>query len=219
MNINELKGLNLNNIGTAPVWIKGLLLIFTLVLIGFLGFHFIVKGQRIDLDKVKAEESTLKATFENKYHKSVNLEVYKAQLDEMRTDFGTMLRQLPGESEIPGVVVDVSQTGLGSGLDIVLFKPEAEIEKGFYAEKPITIKVNGSFEEMAKFASGIAELPRIVTLHNISLLPSNKGKKGKKTSSVITTGQELTMSVTAKTYRYLEDHEQDQQQDQQGSGG
>ncbi len=206
MNINELKGLNYNNIGTAPGWIKAALLLFTLILIGFLGYHFLFKGQRVDLEKVQAEETTLKATFENKYHKSVNLEVYTAQLVEMEQDFGTMLRQLPGKSEIPGVVVDVSQTGLASGLEIILFKPEAAIEKGFYAEKPITIQVKGTFEEMAKFASGIAELPRIVTLHDISLAPSNK--KGKKDGAVVTGGQELNMSVTAKTYRYLEDDEQ-----------
>ncbi len=214
MNINELKGLNFSNIGTAPGWIKILLLIFTLLLISFLGYHFIIKGQMVALEKVQTEESTLKATFENKYHKSVNLEVYKGQLDEMRTDFGTMLRQLPGKSEIPGVVVDVSQTGLASGLEIILFKPEPAIEKGFYAEVPITIQVKGTFEEMAVFASGIAELPRIVTLHNISLTPG-KGRKGDKTSNVITTGLQLTMSVTAKTYRYLEDHEMDES----GAGG
>lgn len=208
MTLNELKGVNLNNIGTAPAPVKIFLLIFLLVIMAVLGYHLIVKDQRVKLDKVIAEEATLKSTFENKYHKSANLEVYKAQLAEMETDFGTMLRQLPGKSEIPGVVVDVSQTGLASGLEIILFKPNPAIEKGFYAEKPITIQVSGTFEEMAEFASGIAALPRIVTLHDISLVP-NKSKSGKNQSGVVTKGQELTMSVTAKTYRYLEDDEQE----------
>ena len=146
MNVNDLKSINVNNLGTAPAPIKALLAVILLALICYLGYHFLVKKQMATLEKKKAEEVVLKKSFEEKYHKSANLEVYKAQLADMQVNFGEMLRQLPGKSEIPGVVDDVSQTGLASGLEIVLFRPAAEVTKGFYAEKPIQINVTGTFE-------------------------------------------------------------------------
>ena len=210
MNVNDLKSINVNNLGTAPGPIKAFLALVLLILICFLGYHFLVKKQLATLEKKKAEEVTLKKTFEEKYHKSANLEIYKQQLEDMQINFGEMLRQLPGKSEIPGVVDDVSQTGLASGLEIVLFRPSAEVEKGFYAEKPIQINVTGTFEEMANFASGIAALPRIVTLHNITLQPAKAAKKNPSNNSNRSSAQQLSMGVVAKTYRYLDDEEDEE---------
>jgi len=208
MNVNDLKSINVNNLGTAPAPIKALLALILLVLICYLGYHFLVKKQLATLEKKKSEEVVLKKTFEEKYHKSANLEVYKQQLEDMQVNFGEMLRQLPGKSEIPGVVDDVSQTGLASGLEIVLFRPAAEVEKGFYAEKPIQINVTGTFEEMANFASGIAALPRIVTLHNITLTPAKAKKNANTNNNSGSRAQQLSMGVVAKTYRYLDDDEE-----------
>jgi len=209
MNVNDLKSINVNNLGTAPGPVKAFLALILLILICYLGYHFLVKKQLATLEKKKAEEVVLKKTFEEKYHKSANLEIYKQQLEDMQVNFGEMLRQLPGKSEIPGVVDDVSQTGLASGLEIVLFRPAAEVEKGFYAEKPIQINVTGTFEEMANFASGIAALPRIVTLHNITLQPAKAAKKNSRNANNNnrSNAQQLSMGVVAKTYRYLDDEE------------
>jgi len=120
--------------------------------------------------------------------------LYKGQLEDMRRSFGAMLRQLPSKTEVPSLIVDKSQTGLASGLEIDLFKPGSELRKDFYAEKPIQLRVRGHYHEFGKFASGIAALPRIVTLHNIALSPGQAGAL-------------MTMEATAKTYRYLEDGE------------
>jgi len=202
MNLDDLNKIDINNLGTAPQPVKFLVAALLLGLICFLGFNFLVKKQLATLEKSKAEEVVLKQTFEEKYHQSANLEVYKEQLSDMQVNFGEMLRQLPGKSEIPGVVDDVSQTGLASGLEIVLFRPDNEINKGFYAEKPIQINVVGTYDELANFASGIAALPRIVTLHSIKLQPKNDKKK-----KIRGQAQQLSMGVVAKTYRYLEDDE------------
>jgi len=144
MNLDDLNKIDINNLGGAPQPVKFLVAAILLALICFLGFNFLVKKQLATLDQKKAEEVVLKQKFEEKYHQSANLEVYKEQLADMQVNFGEMLRQLPGKSEIPGVVDDVSQTGLASGLEIVLFRPDNEINKGFYAEKPILINVVGT---------------------------------------------------------------------------
>ena len=203
MNLEDLQKIDINDLGSAPQPIKFLVAVLLLALICFLGFNFLIKKQIATLDKAKAEEVVLKQTFEEKYHQSANLEVYKEQLADMQVNFGEMLRQLPGKSEIPGVVDDVSQTGLASGLEIVLFRPDNELNKGFYAEKPIQINVTGTYDELANFASGIAALPRIVTLHSIKIEPKNKSDK----TNVRGKAQQLAMAVVAKTYRYLEDDE------------
>jgi len=143
---------------------------------------------------VQQEEVTLRDVFENKQRKAANYDAYKAQLAQMEQSFGTMLRQLPGETEIPSLIVDISQTGLAAGLQERLFQPRPEIPKDFYAEKPITISLTGGYHEIANFVSGIAALPRIVTLHDINISASNPQEY-----------DELTLSVTAKTYRYLEE--------------
>ena len=193
MDFAELKNVNLTNIGTSPLWVKVLLIGLVCIAILFAGYWLHHKNQLEDLKRVQAKEVELKTTFENKAEKAANLELYKVQLEEMRRTFGTLLRQLPSKTEIPALIVDISQTGLASGLEIELFKPEAESIKEFYAEKPISLRVRGDYHQFGTFASEIAALPRIVTLHNISLSPNN---------------EKMVMTATAKTYRYLDEGEE-----------
>ncbi len=198
MDLSELKNfdiasLDLNNLGSAPAAIKAILIAILCIAILGAGFYFDTREQLDQLERVEQKEGELKNRFEAKQRKAAHLEEYKQQLEEMRRTFGDMLRQLPSETEIPGLIVDISQTGLASGLEIDLFKPLPEARKGFYAEKPIQLRVRGTYHEMGAFASGVAGLPRIVTLHDISIAPSQGGS--------------LTMNATAKTYRYLEEGE------------
>ena len=137
---------------------------------------------------------TLRQVFENKQRKAANYDAYRAQLAQIEQSFGTMLRQLPGETEIPSLIVDISQTGLAAGLQEKLFQPQPEIPRDFYAEKPITISLSGGYHEIANFVSGVAALPRIVTLHDINITPDNPDNF-----------DSLTLQVTAKTYRYIEE--------------
>ncbi len=194
MNLADINNLDLRDLGTAPLPIKiGAIILICSVLAGA-GYYFDTQAQLAALEKIGAKEGELKRTFEVKQRKAANLDIYKEQLEEMRRTFGSLLRQLPSKTEIPGLIVDISQTGLASGLEIDLFKPGSEIRKDFYAEKPIVLRLKGNYHQFGVFASGIAALPRIVTLHNITLTP---GKSG----------QSMTMSATAKTYRYLDDEE------------
>lgn len=187
----DLNNLDFNNIGSWPLPAKAIAIAMICAVVIGLVYWFDTQHQIQTLQDARNKEQTLKTVFEGKQSKAANLEVYKAQLDEMRQSFGAMLRQLPNKSEVADLLVDISQTGLASGLEFELFKPEPEIVKDFYAELPVTIRVNGTYHEFGAFISGVAALPRIVTLHNISIKPGNK-RGG------------LVMEVTAKTYRYLE---------------
>ncbi|MEJ2060805.1 MAG: type 4a pilus biogenesis protein PilO [Gammaproteobacteria bacterium] len=196
MDWNEIKNFDISsvdfkNIGAAPTPVRAALIVVLFVAILFAGYYFDTRDQITQLDQAQNKEQTLRQTFERKQAKAVNLEAYKAQLDEMRRTFGTMLKQLPSKTEIPNLIVDISQTGLSSGLEIDLFQPQNEIKKGFYAEKPIKLGVQGTYQELGNFVSGISSLPRIVTLHNIKLTPTKNS-------------DEIKMSALAKTYRYLE---------------
>ena len=162
----------------------------------FLGYWFHTKDQLVTLEKVEQKEGELKKVFEKKAKQAVNLEAYEKQLAEMRESFGAMLRQLPNKTEVADLLVDVSQTGLASGLEFELFKPRKEMPREFYAELPINIRVVGDYHEFGDFVSGVAALPRIVTLHNVRI-----NRKGGKQSTT------LAMNLTAKTYRYLGDEE------------
>jgi type IV pilus assembly protein PilO len=148
----------------------------------------------------RAKEGELLESLTTKAKRAANLDAYRVQLAEMEKSFGTMLRQLPNKTEVPNLLVDISQTGLAAGLEEKLFQPQGENKKDFYAELPISIRLTGGYHEMGKFASGIAALPRIVTLHDIEIAPV--GGKG------VTDSGELTLNVTAKTYRYLDEEEQ-----------
>lgn len=195
MNLSDLNNFDINNIGSAPLLVKLVVVVILAVAIVGLGYYFDTKGQLVEYEKTQAKEVELKRTFETKVAKAANLEEYKEQLDEMRRTFGTLLRQLPSETEIPAVIVDISQTALSSGLEVKLFKPGDEVEKEFYAEKPIQLTLQGDYHQFGTFASEVAALPRIVTLHNINLTPGAEDSL-------------MTMNALAKTYRYLNDDEE-----------
>ena len=195
--IEELQGLDVNDIGRWPLVFRAGVIALVFIAVVFAGIWFtIVKDKAPLLERAEAEEQELRATFENKQRKAANYDAYKVQLAQIEQSFGTMLRQLPGETEIPSLIVDISQTGLAAGLQEKLFLPQAEIPKDFYAEKPIKIRLSGGYHEMANFVSGIAALPRIVTLHDINIAPEQQGSF-----------DSLSLEVTAKTYRYIEEAE------------
>ncbi len=195
--LDQLRTLDPRDVGRWPVAVRGffVLLIFV-VCSGVAWYMFVWNDDRPVLQKAEADELDLRSQFENKQQRAANLDAYKAQLGEMERSFGAMLRQLPGKTEVPNLLVDISQTGLAAGLQEKLFQPAGEQSKGFYAELPIKIRLVGSYHEFGTFVSGIAALPRIVTLHDIQITPVTD-----KTGS----SDNLTMDVTAKTYRYIED--------------
>lgn len=193
--VEELQALDINDVGRWPLMFRAAVIaIVFVVVVGFGIYWFIIQEKQPVLQRERATEETLRVTFENKQKKAANYDAYKAQLSQMEQSFGTMLRQLPGKTEIPSLIVDVSQTGLAAGLQEKLFQPQAEVRKDFYAEKPIKITLSGGYHEIAKFVSGVAALPRIVTLHDISISPDASDGY-----------DNLTLAVTAKTYRYLEE--------------
>jgi type IV pilus assembly protein PilO len=192
--IDELKSLDVNDIGRWPTVFRAAVIAVVFAAVVGAGIYFtIVEDKSPRLQRAKDDEQQLRLTFENKQRKAANYDAYKAQLTQIEQSFGTMLRQLPGETEIPSLIVDISQTGLAAGLQEKLFVPQPEIPKDFYAEKPINIRLTGGYHEIGNFVSGIAALPRIVTLHNITITPESTG-----------TYDVLSMEVTAQTYRYLD---------------
>ena len=193
--VEELQSLDVNDVGRWPLAFRAAVIVIVFVVVLGMGVYwFIIEDRAPQLQRVQEEEQTLRVSFENKQKKAANYDAYKAQLTQMEQSFGTMLRQLPGKTEIPSLIVDISQTGLAAGLQEKLFQPQAEIPKDFYAEKPIMISLSGGYHEIANFVSGIAALPRIVTLHDINITPDNQDAY-----------DDLTIQVTAKTYRYLEE--------------
>lgn len=190
----DLNNLDLSSIGTWPTAVKVALILIVSAAAMAAGFFLDIQKQIDKLERAERTEITLKQEFETKQAKAVNLEAYKQQLKEIEESFGAMLRQLPSKTEVEGLLVDISQTGLASGIEFQLFKPQGERFIEFYAELPIQMKMTGDYHEFGSFVSGVAALPRIVTLHDISI------KKDTKTGR-------LTMEVTAKTYRYLDDVE------------
>jgi type IV pilus assembly protein PilO len=158
-------------------------------------YMFVIQEEKPLLDRAKQEEVDLRSTFEERQRMAANFDAYRTQLAEIERDFGAMLRQLPGKTEVPSLLTDIAQTALGAGLDELLFQPTGEIQKDFYAELPIKLKYTGSYHELGNFVSGIAALPRIVTLHDISIHHGDDKAPA----------DELTFDVTAKTYRYLDE--------------
>jgi type IV pilus assembly protein PilO len=194
----DLNNLDLSNIGAWPTAVKIAIIIIVSVLVFVAGYFLDIQKQQEKLERTERQELTLKKDFETKQAKAVNLEAYKQQLKEIEESFGAMLRQLPSKTEVEGLLVDISQTGLASGIEFQLFKPQGEKFIEFYAELPIQMKMTGGYHEFGNFVSGVAALPRIVTLHDISITNDQKSEL-------------LTMEVTAKTYRYLDDEEIQQQ--------
>jgi len=198
MKLSDFRNLDFNNIGG---WAQGVKLTFCALLFGLLvlaGWWFWISSQQDDLQQRQGQETRLKSEFSEKQAKVVNLEELKQQLDEMRDMLRQLLRQLPSKTEMPELLVDISQTALSAGLHSDLFQPGAEsIKEGFYAEKPIQLRLTGTYHQFGAFISGVAALPRVVilTMHDVSLKP------------VAGTVGDLSLEGTVKTYRYVEEDE------------
>ena len=197
--IDQMRELDPNDPGRWPLVFRAgaIGLIFLIATIG-MAYFLAWKPKKPELDAARAEETKLLETLEGKARKAANLDAYKAQLAEMEQSFGAMLRKLPNKTEVPNLLTDISQQGSGAGLDQRLFQPGQQSTKDFYAELPIKMRLVGSYHAIGSFVSGIAALPRIVTLHNVEIAPASK-ERGI---------DQLQLDVTAKTYRYLDDEEQ-----------
>ncbi|HEY3486711.1 MAG TPA: type 4a pilus biogenesis protein PilO [Gammaproteobacteria bacterium] len=200
---------SLKKIGVAPLPIRigAIVIAVTVILAG--GYWKIINPVRDRIAALEKEEVELKQTFDQQQRKASNLEAYQEQLEEMKRSFGAMLRQLPNKTEVESLLVDLSQAAAANTLKVDYFKPTGQVAREFYAEYPITLRVFGNYHELAKFVSDVAALPRIVTLHDISIKPSRGGGGGKKEDKAEAESQddgELTMEMTAKTYHYLEDN-------------
>jgi type IV pilus assembly protein PilO len=195
--LDDFRSLDPNDPGRWPLPVRAATVALCFIILSAVLFYFFVwNDQKPRLDQAAAEEQDLRNIFKTKHSKAVNLAVYQQQLADIERSFGALLRQLPGRTEVPNLLVDISQVGVGAGLEEKLFQPSPEVKKDFYAELPIKIKLTGSYHQMGEFVTGIAALPRIVTLDGISIKPENKD-----------TYDYLTFELTAKTYRYLDDAE------------
>lgn len=193
--VDELRSLDTNDPGRWPLpfRIGAIALVFAGVVAAGV-WYFVIQEEMPRLERAQRDERDLRTQFEDRQRKAANFDAYRAQLAEIERDFGAMLRQLPGKTEVPSLLIDISQTGLGAGLEERQFTPATEIHKDFYAELPIKLQYRGSYHELGNFVSGIAALPRIVTLHDIKIRRDGNS-----------TPDELVLDVTAKTYRYLDE--------------
>lgn len=205
--VDDLKGINGQPPGAWPAWTRIAAIIVLMIAIVAAGIYFLLKPKYEELGRKQQEEVQLRQTFETKQKKIANLDAYKAQLEEMRRSFGAMLRQLPNKTEVANLLNDISQTRVASGLEEELFQPQGEIRKEFYAEIPNKIHVVGTYHEMGDFASGVAALPRIVTVNEVNIAPAG-GQRGRNTIGRDFVG-ELRMEALAKTYRYIDEGEED----------
>ena len=187
----DLSDLDFNNIGSWPAAVKFIASVLLLVLVVALGYNFHLKDLQAQLESKQAEEVSLKEQFSSKAFQAANLDAYKEQMQEMEVSFGALLKQLPSDTEVPGLLEDITRTGLGSGLEFEEIKLLPEAAQQFYIELPIQITVVGTYHDLATFVSGVASLPRIVTLHDFDLVPASEDSSSK-----------LRMSILAKTYRY-----------------
>lgn len=198
--LDQIRELDPNDPGRWPGAFRlGAISIGFLIAVVLLAYFLAWKPKKPELDTARAEEQTLLGTLESKSRKAANLDAYKAQLKEMEESFGAMLRKLPNKTEVPNLLTDISQQGSGAGLDQKLFQPLPQNNKDFYAELPIKMRLTGTYHAIGAFVSGIAALPRIVTLHDVEIAPASKDAKA---------GDLLQLDVTAKTYRYLDEEEQ-----------
>ncbi len=198
IDFSELSKIDPNDVSKWPIALKAIVIMILSVSVLGAGYWFDTQDQIAALEVAEKKEQELKGVYKIKQSKAANLEAYRAQMDEMKLSFGAMLRQLPSKTEVAELLVDVSQTGLKNGLEFDLFKPEAEVPAEFYAELPIKVRVSGNYHEFGRFVSDLAELPRIVTLHDFAIKPNPGAKNGKNS---------LIMEATAKTYRYIEEEE------------
>jgi type IV pilus assembly protein PilO len=197
--VDQIRDLDPNDVGRWPLTFRfGAIAVMFLVAVIAMAYFLAWKPKKPELDAARAEEISLLSTLEGKARKAANLDAYKAQLQEMEQSFGAMLRKLPNKTEVPNLLIDISQQGSGAGLEQKLFQPGGQVNKDFYAELPIKMKLTGSFHAIGAFVSGIAALPRIVTLHDVDITTVTKDKGE----------DQLQLDVTAKTYRYLDEEEQ-----------
>lgn len=203
--LNELRDLDFNDIGSAPVSVRYVILTTLLLIILGIGYFLLVKNKIEQLKRVQNQELTLRSDFEYKQQKAANLEAYEAQLVEMKTLLETMFRQLPSKTEMDKLLVDISQAALAAGIDVQLFQPNAEAKHDFYAERPISVRMIGDYHEFGEFVSGVASLPRVVilTMHDISLRRATERDVGGSKND-----GRLILEGTVKTYRYIDDAEQ-----------
>lgn len=199
MNLNQIRDLDFSDLGNAPLGGRIFVLSLVVIVIVVLGYMLQIKDQRTSLEAAEQTEVRLRGEFETKQQKAENLDDYKIQLAEMQDLLQTMLRQLPGKTEMPELLIDISQTALATGIENQLFEPRSEILRGFYAERPISIRMLGSYHQFGQFISGVASLPRVVilTMNDIELEPVEGGPAGRN----------LKLEGTIKTYRYLEEDE------------
>ncbi|PJK15201.1 fimbrial protein [Lysobacteraceae bacterium NML07-0707] len=206
------QNLDLNNIGSWPRNMQLLFCVLTAALIVLLAWLFVLSGKKEELQGLESQEATLRQTFETKQGQAANLEALKQQLLQMEQELQQMLRQLPSKTEMPDIITDISQTALASGIRNEVFRPQEEIAREFYAEKPIQLRMVGNYHQFGAFMSGVASLPRVVimTMHNITLTPREKSGA-------------LVMEGTIKTYRYLDENDPEDQKAldaaQQSQGG
>lgn len=191
----DLNNLDFNNIGSWPAAARAVVIGLLCLLILGAGYYLDTSDQRLTLQRAEDKERSLKEEYEKKQRKAANLDAYKQQMQEMERTFGALLQQLPGKTEVAELLVDISRIGIQNGLEFELFKPQAEIPKEFYSELPIELRVLGTYHQFGNFASATAALSRIVTLHDLSIDLSTKKEAG----------NQLIMSATAKTYRYLDE--------------
>ncbi|RRJ83154.1 type 4a pilus biogenesis protein PilO [Aestuariirhabdus litorea] len=198
LNELDINDLDLDNIGSWPAAIKAIVCVLLLSGLLYAGYVFYVQDMLVQLERVEAEEVTLKEQFTKKAFQAANLDAYREQMVEMEKSFGALVKQLPSETEVAGLLEDITHAGMGSGLVFSSIKLDKEQARGFYIELPIQIQVQGNYHDLGSFVSAVAALPRIVTLHDFSIKPAGKGNN-----------EILQMGITAKTYRYNE----------KGSGG
>lgn len=194
MTLDELRNLDLKNIAALPLAVKVVGIGVICLLILGAGYWFVIADELKEREAAQRQEESLRQTYLAKKQLALNLDVYRKQMEEIQESFGSLLRQLPNTTEVPDLLVDITQAGLGRGLEFSLFRPEPEKPRDFYAELPISLAVSGTYHELAEFISDVAALPRIVTFGDISITSDKKGDK-------------LSMKATARTYRYLDSSE------------
>lgn len=202
--LNSLDASDFKKIGTAPLAVRALVLALLFAAIVFAGMWFLINPKFEQHDVIAAKEQQLKTLFDQTQAKAANREAYVEQLGEMKRTFNVMLRQLPNKTDIESLLIDLSQTSVAAGLEVEFFKPGQEITREFYVEYPIKISVTGNYHQFGNFVSGLAALPRIVTLHNMQIKPSGESRDSNNGGRKI---QKLKLDLTATTYRYLDDDE------------
>lgn len=204
MIFDDFRNTDFSDLGNAPASVRNVLLSVALILILVAGYFLLIDDKRIELEQTRQQELVLLADFEYKQQKAANLEAYEKQLADMQELLKTMFRQLPSKTEMDKLLVDVSQTALGAGIDVQLFQPNAEAYHDFYAERPISVRMLGDYHQFGEFVSGVASLPRVVilTMHDIALRRATDRDVG-----VTSNDGRLILEGTVKTYRYIDEEE------------